>query len=316
MLELAIRRQIHRIHRQIRLKPLKNLRKEFEKCWQKTNNFFVLDIWCHSSSDFKRNLKFFCLNKFVDLFQKKSLCDSTSVLYQIFCSQFHYETVVFIINIIAVVYVQRRRPWKHLLTRHDSRHTFSHDSSEISTCAWLCDALMPPPPRPPPRSPPPRPPNPIPPPPMFKLKLWAFALALLPPPPDYTKFQSISNCSHAICRIITKRTAAARSRICVGVAWRYAYACNPHKSFNIKTDATKMCLTGKQFLAKNLPGNWICGLPLTIAHETDKIINNFILFYLHAALFTLIYFFGDLCWSNHGTNVSNWCGTVRNKFYT
>lgn len=132
----------------------------------------------------------------------------------------------------------------------DSRHTFfSHDSSAISTCAWLW--LMPPPPRPPPRSPPcPSPPNPIPPPPMFKLKLWAFALALLPPPPDWTKFQSISIFSHAICRIITERSAAARSGICVCVAWRYAYACNPHKLFNIKTDATKMCLIGKQFSAR------------------------------------------------------------------
>lgn len=169
---------------------------------------------------------------------KKSLCDSTSVLYQFFRFQFHYETVIFNINII-IVYVQKRRPWKHLLTRHDSRHTFFSRRLKLGifTCAWLCDALIPPPPRPPPRSPG----SPIPPPPMFRLKLWAFALLALPPPPDCTKFQSISSYSHAICRIITERSTAVRSRICVGVAWWYAYACNPHKLFNIKTEATKMC---------------------------------------------------------------------------
>lgn len=123
-------------------------------------------------------------------------------------------------------------------TTRFTSHIFSHESSKISTWAWLCDALMPPPPRPPPRSPG----NPIPPPPIFKLKLWAFALALLAPPPDRMKLQSIPICSHTICRIITKKTTAARSRICVCVARRYAYACNPHESLNIGTKMQPKCV--------------------------------------------------------------------------
>lgn len=179
---------------------------------------------------------------------KKSLCDSTSVLYQFFRFQFHYETVFFNINIIiAVVYVQRRRPWKHLLTRHDSRHTF------FSRLVWSSEYL------------------PV-------LGFVTHWFRLLPAhrrealavrsrlhrcsgwsfghlrccycrhrliAPNFNKFRIFTQ----ICRIITERAAAARSRICVGVARRYAYACNSHKWFNIKTEPTKMCLIGKQFSA-------------------------------------------------------------------
>lgn len=80
-----------------------------------------------------------------------------------------------------------KQPWKHLFPWITSRNfNFIHTANvncyalfSILTWAWLwlCDKLMPGPPAKPPGIP-------MPPPPIFRLKLFAFALLLLPPPPD------------------------------------------------------------------------------------------------------------------------------------
>lgn len=70
----------------------------------------------------QKKFKILLFEQLVDSFQKNLFA-----IQQVSCTNFSLSILlwnaVFIINIIAVVYFQDGRPWKHLLTRHDSRHT-------------------------------------------------------------------------------------------------------------------------------------------------------------------------------------------------